>query len=301
MIDYDAHDWRTHLFDIKGSLIREIIGRVSTCVAWAAIVVFIHTYVHPLDVPGTVHGYIGIALSLLLVFRTNASYDRFWEGRRQWGSIINESRNLARAAVVHLKDSPALRDEVVRWTAAFAYATMYNLRGERGLGPVEDRLPKSDAEAVLAAPHVPLAVAVRLSERLASARDEGLISDYILVMLDQNVQLLVDYLGACERIHKTPLPFPYVVHLRRALILYCFTLPFALLTTFGWRTVAATLLVAYTLFGVEEIGVEIEDPFGNDDNDLPLDQFCATIDQNLSALLDDAGRGDVRPSTAVAS
>ncbi len=107
--------------------------------------------------------------------------------------------------------------------------------------------------------------------------------------LDQNVQLLIDSLGACERIRKTPLPFAYVVHLRRALILYCFTLPFALVESFGWGTILATLLVAYIFFGIEEIGVEIEDPFGQDDNDLPLDRICATIEQNLIALLEDEG------------
>jgi putative membrane protein len=107
--------------------------------------------------------------------------------------------------------------------------------------------------------------------------------------LDQNVQLLIDYLGGCERIHKTPLPFAYVVHLRRALILYCFTLPFALVESFGWGTILDTLLVAYVFFGIEEIGVEIENPFGQDDNDLPLERICATIEQNLQALLDDAG------------
>jgi ion channel-forming bestrophin family protein len=130
MIAYNPHDWATHLFDVRGSMFREIIGRVSTCVAWSAVIVLIHRHVYPLDVPSTVHGYVGIALSLLLVFRTNASYDRFWDGRRQWGSIINETRNLARAVSVHLKARPDLRDQVLRWADAFAYAT--RARGRRG-------------------------------------------------------------------------------------------------------------------------------------------------------------------------
>jgi putative membrane protein len=116
------------------------------------------------------------------------------------------------------------------------------------------------------------------------ARDKGLISDIILWELDHNVQQLVDYLGACERIHTTPLPYAYMVHLRRVLILYCFTLPFALVDTFGWLTVPAVLGVAYTFFGIEEIGVEIEDPFGNDLNDLALEDLCAKIAKNLLAL-----------------
>ncbi len=118
--------------------------------------------------------------------------------------------------------------------------------------------------------------------------------------LDQNVHLLTDHLGACERIHKTPLPFAYVVHLRRALILFCFTLPFALVRDFGWGTILDTLLVAYVFFGIEEIGVEIENPFGLDDNDLPLERLCATIERDLLALIDTAGRGStgVPPGSA---
>ena len=92
------------------------------------------------------------------------------------------------------------------------------------------------------------------------------------------------YLGGCERIRKTPLPFAYVVHLRRALVIYCFTLPFALVETFGWVTVLDTLLVAYVFFGIEEIGVEIEGPFGFDDNDLPLEAICETIQHNVYEL-----------------
>jgi putative membrane protein len=106
------------------------------------------------------------------------------------------------------------------------------------------------------------------------------------VTIDANVQQLIDYLGGCERIKKTPLPFAYVIHLRRALILYLFTLPFALVEQFGWATVAFTLIISYILFGIEEIGVEIENPFGTDANDLPLEDICATIEKNLLAVIE---------------
>ena len=290
MIDYDVHDWGSHLLDVKGSMVREIVGRVLTCVVWSALVVGYDKFVTPVSVPSTVHTLVGTALGLLLVFRTNASYDRFWEGRRMWGGIVNETRNLARAACVHLKDDPALLGEVVRWTVAWAYAAMHSLRGRSDIGPVAARLPSPEVEAAIGAQHTPLAVATRLSQTLNEARARGLITDYIQVALDQNVQLLIDYLGACERIRKTPLPFAYVVHLRRALILYCFTLPFALVKDFGWGTILDTLLVTYVFFGIEEIGVEIEDPFGEDDNDLPLEGICATIEQNLLGLLESRGQ-----------
>lgn len=102
--------------------------------------------------------------------------------------------------------------------------------------------------------------------------------------LDADCHQLVDCIGACERIHKTPIPFAYVVHLRRALVIYCATLPLALVGTFGWWNLVIVYLVSYILFGIEEIGVEIEDPFGDDENDLPLEQISEGIDKNVRAF-----------------
>jgi ion channel-forming bestrophin family protein len=281
MIQYDAHKWLDHLFDIKGSMVREITGRVLIVVAWAAVVVSIHKYLYPVAVPSTVHALVGVAIGLLLVIRTNASYERFWEGRKMWGGMVNESRNLARAATAFLRSSPATSEAIILWTVAFAHSSMHALRGAKGIGLIAKRLPPDEVSKVLAADHIPSAIALRISALLEEARRQGQISDYVMMTLDNNVQLLVDYLGACERIHKTPLPFAYVVHLRRALILYCVTLPFALIESYGWSTIIDTLLIAYILFGIEEIGVEIEDPFGEDDNDLPLEEICGTIERNL--------------------
>jgi putative membrane protein len=231
--------------------------------------------------PETAHSLVGVALGLLLVFRTNASYDRFWEGRKQWGAMVNESRNLARSASVHLAAAPDLVRPLLMWTSVFAWATMHRLRGRSELGAIAAQLPPAEVLAVKAEGHGPLAVSRRMTALIAEARRRGLISDYVLISIDRNVQLLIDYMGACERIRNTRIPYAYMVHLRRALILYCYTLPFALLDRFGWGTIVAVLLIAYTLFGIEEIGVEIEDPFGEDLNDLPLDRICETIEGDL--------------------
>lgn len=292
MIDYDPHDWSSHLFDLKGSMLKAIAHRLLLLVAWAGLIELIHFNLRPIGVPATAHTITGVALGLLLVFRTNSSYDRFWEGRKQWGAIVNESRNLGRASATHLAKEPALHAAVLRWTAAFAYATMYSLRGERGLGPAGEKLPKDEVDSVLTQPHVPLAVATRLSALLRSARDRGVIVDYVYVALDQNVQLLIDYMGACERIHKTPMPFAYMLHLRRSLIAFLYTLPFALVRDIGWWTIVAVLIVGYVFFGIEEIGVEIEDPFGVDDNDLPLEAICGNIERNLVEQLGAVKRDD---------
>ncbi|MBL8179915.1 MAG: hypothetical protein JNK48_34865 [Bryobacterales bacterium] len=284
MINYDPHKWLDHFFDIRGSMVREILGRVFLCVLWSAGVVAAYKYGVKLGIPSTLHTLVGLALGLLLVFRTNASYDRFWEGRKLWGGMVNECRNLIRAAAQFLGADTALLQRLASWTAAFPYATMHHLRGKQDLGAAALDLPAAEVKAAVEAEHTPMAVAMRMSECLTEARRRGLMSEYTQMAVDQNVQLLVDYLGGCERIRKTPLPFAYVVHLRRALVIYCFTLPFALVETFGWTTVLDTLLVSYVFFGIEEIGVEIEGPFGYDDNDLPLEQMCDAIRHNVQAL-----------------
>jgi len=284
MIRYDPHKWLDHFFDIRGTMLREIIGRVALCVAWAAGVVAFHKHVHDVGIPSFLHTLMGVPLGLLLVFRTSSSYERFWEGRKLWGGIVNETRNLVRSASVHLREDPELLARLTHWTAAFAWASMHGLRGTSGLGPVVPARAGQAVKEALEAQHTPLAVAVNMTVCLREARDRGLITDIVLSSLDQNIQQLVDFLGGCERIRKTPMPFAYAVHLRRALVLFCFTLPFAMVEAFGWTTVLDVLLLSYTLFGIEEIGVEIEGPFGHDDNDLPLEEICETIQKNLYAL-----------------
>ncbi|MFV0493856.1 bestrophin family protein [Mycobacterium sp.] len=286
MIEYDSHKWLDHFFDIRGSLVREIIGRVSLCVAWSAAVVAFHNYVAPVGMPFQLHTLLGLTIGLLLVFRTSSSYERFWEGRKLWGGIVNETRNLVRSAGAYMKGDPVLVARLTRWTAAFPWAAMHSLRGTEGIGPQSGELPAAEAQEAISAHHPALAIAANMSECLAEARERSLISDIMLTSMDQNIQLLVDYLGSCERIRKTPMPFAYAVHLRRALVAYCFTLPFAMVETFGWTTIIDVLIIAYTFFGIEEIGVEIESPFGHDANDIPIEDICETIHQDVYAQAD---------------
>jgi putative membrane protein len=288
MTNYDPHDWTSHLFDIEGSLVAEIVGRVMACVVWATFVTVLYVYgpkwLDHLAIPDTAHALIGSSLGLLLVFRTNASYDRFWEGRKLWGGIVNETRNLGRQLSSWLGSDRDLTNRSIRWTVAFANSTMFRLRGSKDLGTVGERLPRSDVEAVLRSNHLPMATLRQLTDLIHAARKRELIDGHQLQCLDHNIDQLMDYCGACERIRSTPLPFAYAVHLRRALMVYCFTLPIALVARFGLTTIPVTLVVAYILFGIEEIGVEIEDPFGSDTNDLPLDTICHSIEQNLFEL-----------------
>jgi putative membrane protein len=287
VFDYDPHDWRSHFFDIHGSVLPVILWRILTVVVWAIIVVEVHMRYAPIGFPETGLGLVGFAISLLLVFRTNSAYDKFWEGRKQWGAIVNETRNLARLSAALLERDPARAARIARWAAVFAHAVRRKLRGDGGLEGPTARLPEAGVRACEAAKHVPLAVARRIAEEIAAARREGHVSDIQQIELDRMVTLLVGYMGACERILSTPTPFGYVVHLRRALLLYALALPFALVDDYGHGAILAVTFVAFVLFGIEEIGVEIENPFGTTPNDLPLNRICATIEGNLEDIAGD--------------
>ena len=291
MIEYNAKHWTSHLFDLRNSMFHAIFGRIMVFVGWSVVVLISHDLIawhygkDPITIPTTIHTLVGFALGTLLVFRTNTSYDRFWEGRKLWGGIVNESRNLTRQARVFFKDDPELIRSLTLWTMAWPHSAMHSLRGGIGFGPAGEELPANEIAEARSATHISSHVAERMTAKLLEARDKGLISDVILSHMDQNIQLMIDYLGGCERIKKTPLPFAYMVHIRRALMLYCTTLPFALVNDFGTGAIVGTFLVAYIFFGIEEIGVEIENPFDGDENDLPLEKICETIDNNLRALL----------------
>lgn len=259
-------------------MVREIAYRLLVCVVIASAVSIIDHYWRPLAINGQPHALIAPALSLLLVFRTNAANDRFWEGRRLWGGIVNSTRNLRRKAEAMLP--AATVTQLVEWSVAFAWSTRHRLVDEKGLGP-DSKLPAEDQAAALSAGHTPVYCGRRLTTLITEAKAAGQISDIQQQMLDGEVDELIDHLGGCERIDQTPLPFAYAVHLRRSLVLYCASLPFALVAVFHEWTVLVSLLISYILIGIEEIGTEIEGPFGRRENDLPLDAICTRLAANL--------------------
>ena len=284
MIDYDPHHWRTTFFAIKGSMVKVISLRSGLVTLSALALTCVHFYLHKFDYPnaGMVHTMVGTALGLLLVFRTNQSYDRWWEGRKLWGGMVNTCRNLARSASVHLAHDPERLRRVLTLTQSFPEASTCVLRGQ---GWAPSRLEHEDVAAITSHNHAPTAIAQRITFHLAEERKAGRLSDIVFTSIDHNAQQLVDIIGGCERIHKTPLPFAYVVHLRRALVLYCATLPVALVSSFGWATVPIVFGLTYVLLGIEEIGVEIEDPFEGDANDLPLERITDGIQKSVGSYL----------------
>ncbi len=277
-------------FALKGAVTLTISERVLVFAAIALVISLIDYGVHPtmalLGIEVAPYEVGGAALGLLLVLRTNAGYDRWWEGRKLWGGIVNQSRNLAIAALAYGPDDPVWRDRVVRWTVAFAHAARRSLRDERMLPKIAALLGDEAAAAVAASEHMPGFIALMLARLLREGCDRLEMDRFAFLQADRARAELIDLIGGCERIRKTPLPRAYAINIRRFIFLFLATLPFALLNRAGnWLTAPVTVLVAYPILALDQIGVELQNPFDTRNlGHLPLDAICETIERNLLAL-----------------
>lgn len=288
MLQKRSH-WFHTAFQIKGSVIPSILGRTLVCGMFGVFVSLLFHLKLAVAMPVLASLIPNIVLGLLLVFRTNTAYERFWEGRKLWGAIVNTSRNLARNIwiVVPAKDLDDRDGKVaaLRLLVAFAVATKLHLRQE----PVNDELAGLMAidkfQKLKRMNNPPLEVAFWLGDYLQHQYSRGLFDSHQLTAMQNLLNGLVDCLGGCERILKTPMPLAYSIHLKQLLLLYCLSLPFQIVANSGWWTGAIVALISFTLFGIEEIGIEIENPFGHDPNDLPLDAICDTMLRNIGDLI----------------
>ena len=281
--------WIRAALMLKGSVIPAILNRVIWCGFFGFLVSIAYYFKLPVShqVLGTVIP--SIVLGLLLVFRTNTAYERFWEGRKLWGSLVNNTRNLARLIWVAVAEiEPEDRDKKIvalRLIVAFAVATKLHLRGESVNSELEDLMSPDRYFKLKTMNNPPLEIAFWIGDYLQEETKRETLNLYQLPTLQGLLNNLVDNLGSCERILKTPIPLAYAIHLKQLLLLYCLLLPFQLVDELGWWTGAAISLVSFTLFGIEAIGIEIENPFGYDANDLPLDAICKTMWRNIEDLI----------------
>lgn len=275
------------LIGLKGSVIPTILPRVAICVCFAIAVTVGHFFGWKLSISFQVVP--SIVIGLLLVFRTNTAYERFWEGRKAWGTLINTVRNLSRSIWIVIQEQETTdRQEkivVLRLLVAFAIATKLHLRSENLDPEIADLLPKGYYEKLQTMNNPPLEIAFWIGDYLQQQYEKDCINPYQLSAMLKLLDNMVDVLGICERILKTPIPLAYMIHLRQLIFLYCFTAPFELINSLGWITPFFVGVIAFTVFGIEEIGVEIENPFGHDANDLPLDQICRTMQVNIDDLI----------------
>ena len=287
-MNLDQKNWFKIAFRIQGSVIPTIASRVIWCGAFGLFISVLSFYQIPVGAKALGGVVPSIVLGLLLVFRTNTAYERFWEGRKAWGNIVNNIRNLSRLIWVAIIEIDPLhryeKEEILRLLVAFAIATKLHLRSQR----VDDKLAEFVSPLQLSKLEImnnpPLEIIFWISDYLQAKQEQGQIGLYQMNELQSILNSMVDMLGACERILRTPIPLAYAIHLKQLLLIYCLLLPFQVVDELMWWTAPVVALVSFTLFGIEAIGVEIENPFGTDPNDLPLDTICNTIEKNIDDL-----------------
>lgn len=283
MIDYDGRAWLPILFKLRGSVIPRLLPRALVAAAVGALAV-LALQERDFKIPTLAHTLVGVALGLLLVFRTNASYDRYWEGRRLIGFIVNRSRDLARQATSYLTNTEA-RAQVAALIPAFYWATAQTLRKSTELGRIGETLAEAQRAKLAGVTHRAPVILTMISDVLHAEVEAGRLTEQRLQAMDANLTAFNDALGGSERILKTPIPFAYAQHIKIFVVLFCFSAPFAMAEGMGWATPVVSALLALALFGVDEIGVEIEDPFGDDPNDLPLDAIGNGIEKAVGEIV----------------
>ncbi len=233
-------------------------------------------------------GFAGAVLGILLVIRLNAGYDRWWETRKLWGGMVNQSRNLVISAMAYGPHDSEWRERLVRWTAAFPHVARHSLRSEPPSSEVANLVGSDHMRQLTTADHMPSFVAWQLSELLGEAKNKFDMDRFAFIQIDRERALLIDHIGACERILATPLPRIYSITIRRFVLLFLLMMPMALvhLMEAMWSIPLITMLVAYPLLTLDQIGVELENPFStNSLSHLPLDDISANIERNVFAVL----------------
>lgn len=299
MLDYGRRkSWLSLVFSVRGSTLIRIRFRLLAVASVALALTALYEYGH-VKTPITLQALslTGLALGIFLGFRNNTAYDRFWEGRRLWGEIVNVSRSLTRDLLTVFPREPEvearrlLRQQVYR-VLAFVHALRLSLRDQMDVELLRPYLSEADLEFVRNHKNVPNAVLLGMAEEHRKLQATGQLSDYWSVQLAKHLGTLTNCQGGCERIRATPIPHSYSILIHSIVAIYVFTLPFGLVMSLHYYTPIVVLLVAYTFLGLDAVGDELEDPFGTELNDLPLTTITRNIEINLRQAL---GETDVPP------
>ncbi|VXB65431.1 conserved membrane hypothetical protein [Burkholderia sp. 8Y] len=282
--------WFRMLLVWRGSVLPQLLPRLGLIFALSVAAIFMHDHMrhYPIGLGTPPFALVGIALAVFLGFRNSASYDRWWEGRKLWGSLLNTSRALAQQVLsLPQPRDPGQSRRFLSALGALAHALRHQLRGTDALTDLALRLPSDLHARVAAATYRPALILLSLGEWVAERRREGAIDGYAMLAIQHNLNVLSDVIGGCERIAATPLPFSYSVMIHRTVYLFCVLLPFGLVDGAGLLTPLFALLVAYAFMALEAIAAQIEDPFGLEENDLALNAMCATLEAALHDMAAD--------------
>lgn len=289
MIVQREQSWIASLVTLRGSIIRRIAVRCLMITMLACLIVFLEklypTYFAP--VSATPFTLLGLSLSIFMSFRNSTAYDRWWEGRRAWGRVVIEVRSFIRASV-SIQD-PEVRGKILFLLCGFTHALNARLRDEEELPAACPWLPEPRGHYGI---NLSDGILRRIGTDCANLAQKQEINEWRYTILEQRLQNLSESQGICERIKRTPLPFPYTLLLHRTIFLFCILLPFAMAEPLGWIAPIFTAIVSYTFFGLDAIADELQDPFGHDENDLPTDAMVRNMEREI---LDALGYQDLPP------
>ncbi len=290
MQTYDSHNWFRALALHKSDTFRKLIpgvllvGVFTAFVGWLEVRYFQlsdDTYAASLPV---MHSLLGFAISMLLVFRTNTAYDRWWEGRKLWGQLVNTSRNFAVKISVMVPNDPNTRSFFMRLIGMFPQELKQHLRLEKTRLEL-DNAPHPEIPGFDRSKHVPTQAVTLMQQRVDRLYRDGQITGDQLIVLNTELVQFLDICGACERIKNTPIPYSYSSFIKKFIVIYVFTLPFGFAFTLGYLATPVVMFIFYVLASLELIAEDIEDPFGTDSNDLPMDRLAVMIKGNVEEIL----------------
>ncbi|MFT3795703.1 bestrophin family protein [Flavobacterium sp.] len=287
MISYNTKDWFTFIFRFhKADTVRQLfpimlaIGVYSGIIGWLEVEHWQLTdqsYIKNITI---MHNMLGFVISLLLVFRTNTAYDRWWEGRKMWGALVNNSRNLAIKLSVMLKDQHDT-EYFRKLIPAYASVLHKHLNNSDTAQTLFDGL---DLE-IDHHKHQPNHVAKMMVQKINDLYESKKITGDQLIVLNAEIQSFTDICGACERIKNTPIPYSYSAFLKKFIFFYVMTLPLGYSFSLGYYVAPVVVFIFYVLASLELIAEEIEDPFGNDENDLPTEKIASNIKKHIEEIL----------------
>lgn len=294
MVTYNPKNWFGYLFRFhKADTFRKLFPLFLCMCIYAAAVAWLELEVWKLSETSKVknipvmHGLLGFAISMLLVFRTNTAYDRWWEGRKLWGALTNNSRNLALKLATILPDpEDPQRSFFRKIIPSFAEGLHAHLRRENTrLALADDDEHGHLIQHVDTDKHVPNQISLVIYQHIHQLHKDGTISGEQLLFLNNELSSFTDICGACERIKNTPIPFSYSVFIKKFIFIYIMTLPFGYVFILGYWVVPVVAFVFYVLASLELIAEEIEDPFGGDENDVPTEKIASNIKRNVEEIL----------------
>ncbi|WP_275255357.1 bestrophin family protein [Achromobacter xylosoxidans] len=272
-------------FVLRGSIIPRIFSRILVITLLSCVVVWMYhrQWFSPTHLSAVPFSLFGLALSVFMGFRNNVCYGRWWEARKQWGDLIVQARSLARESAVLLAASTAnpVQERLVRRCIGFGYALAARLRDQDVLAAVRPWVQPEELDTLAGNRNVPDALLLAVNRDLAACLRRGELTDILYQALTQRVAQCAAIQAACERIKYTPTPFAYSLLLHRTAWLFCLLLPFGLVGTLEYLMPVAVTIIAYTFFGLDALGDELEDPFGLEENDLPLSALARVIEIDL--------------------